>query len=43
MPILQKACHNLKRRFICIEKDPEYWKASQKRLEETQKQIIMDF
>lgn len=32
------ACHNLKRRFICIEKDPEYWKASRERLEQAQKQ-----
>lgn len=32
------ACHNLKRRFICIEKDPEYAKASQKRLEQAQRQ-----
>lgn len=27
------ACHNLKRRFICIEKDTDYWKASLTRLE----------
>ena len=32
------ACHKLKRRFICIEKDPEYWKASCKRLEDEQRQ-----
>lgn len=32
------ACHNLKRRFICIEKDPEYHAASVKRLEEAQRQ-----
>ena len=32
------ACHNLKRRFICIEKDPEYAKASQERLEQAQRQ-----
>lgn len=32
------ACHNLKRRFICIEKDPEYAKASQARLEQAQRQ-----
>ena len=32
------ACHGLKRRFICIEKDPEYWKASCKRLEDEQRQ-----
>lgn len=34
-----RACHNLKRRFICIEKDPEYWAASVKRLEEHQLQL----
>lgn len=32
------ACHKLKRRFICIEKDPEYWKASCERLEKEQRQ-----
>lgn len=32
------ACHKLKRRFICIEKDKEYWEASCKRLEEAQRQ-----
>ena len=32
------ACHRLKRRFICIEKDKEYWEASVKRLEEEQRQ-----
>jgi site-specific DNA-methyltransferase (adenine-specific) len=32
------ACHNLKRRFICIEKDHEYVKASQERLEQAQRQ-----
>ena len=32
------ACHRLKSRFICIEKDPEYWKASCKRLEDEQRQ-----
>ena len=32
------ACHRLKRRFICIEKDPEYAKASVKRLEDEQRQ-----
>ena len=32
------SCHRLKRRFICIEKDPEYWKASCKRLEDEQRQ-----
>lgn len=35
------ACHNLKRRFICIEKDTEYWKASVKRLEEHQRQLSL--
>lgn len=33
------ACHNLKRRFICIEKDKDYYEASVKRLEEEQKQL----
>ena len=33
------ACHNLKRRFICIEKDYDYWKASVERLEEHQSQL----
>ena len=32
------ACHRLKRRFICIEKDKTYWEASVKRLEEEQRQ-----
>ena len=32
------ACMHTKRRFICIEKDPEYWKASVKRLEDEQRQ-----
>ena len=35
------ACHRLKRRFICIEKDPEYWAASVKRLEDEQKQGVL--
>ena len=35
------ACHNLKRNFICIEKDPDYWKASCKRLEEHQRQQML--
>lgn len=35
------ACHRLKRRFICIEKDPEYWAASVKRLEEEQRQGVL--
>ena len=33
------ACHNLKRRFICIEKDKDYWKASVERLEIAQSQL----
>ena len=33
------ACHNLKRRFICIEKDYDYWKASCERLEREQAQM----
>lgn len=32
------ACHNLHRRFICIEKDKDYWKASCERLEQAQRQ-----
>lgn len=32
------ACHNLHRRFICIEKDPEYCRASCERLEQAKKQ-----
>lgn len=35
------ACHRLKRNFICIEKDYDYWKASCKRLEDEQKQLSM--
>lgn len=38
------ACHNLNRRFICIEKDPDYWAASVKRLDDAQKQLsIFDY
>jgi site-specific DNA-methyltransferase (adenine-specific) len=33
------ACHNLNRRFICIEKDYDYWKASVERLEREQAQL----
>jgi site-specific DNA-methyltransferase (adenine-specific) len=33
------ACHNLKRRFICVEKDVDYWKASCERLERVQEQL----
>lgn len=32
------ACHNLKRRFICIEKYFDYWKESCKRVEDHQRQ-----
>lgn len=38
------ACHNLKRRFICIEKDKSYWEASVKRLQDARLQTnIFDF
>lgn len=33
------ACHRLKRRFICIEKDKDYYEASVKRLEDERKQL----
>lgn len=33
------ACHRLKRRFICIEKDPEYWAKSCERLKAEQAQL----
>jgi site-specific DNA-methyltransferase (adenine-specific) len=33
------ACWNLKRRFICIEKNFDYWAASVRRLEEAQRQM----
>ena len=35
------ACHRLKRRFICIEKDKTYYEASVKRLEDAQKQLTL--
>ena len=35
------ACHRLKRRFICIEKDKDYWEASVKRLEDEQRQGVL--
>lgn len=35
------ACCNLNRRFICIEKDPVYWAASVKRLEDQRKQLTL--
>jgi DNA modification methylase len=33
------ACHNIHRRFICIEKDPEYHAASVERLKREQAQM----
>lgn len=33
------ACHNLKLRFICVEKNTDYWKASVERLELVQQQM----
>lgn len=33
------ACHNMNRRFICIEKDPEYHAASVERLKREQAQM----
>lgn len=35
------ACHRLNRRFICIEKDKDYYEASVKRLEDAQKQLTL--
>lgn len=35
------ACHNLKRRFICIEKDKEYYEKSCERLEREQRQLTL--
>ena len=38
------AAHKLGRKFICIEKDPDYWAASIKRLEEAHQQLsIFDY
>lgn len=37
------AAHRLGRRFICVEKDPEYHAASVKRLEEEMKQALLNF
>lgn len=39
------ACHNLKRRFICIEKDYDYWKASAERLKiaQAQQRLNLEF
>ena len=36
---LAVACHNLKRRFICIEKDKDYYEASVERLKNAQAQL----
>jgi site-specific DNA-methyltransferase (adenine-specific) len=33
------ACYNLRRRFICIEKDYDYWAASVERLEREKQQL----
>ena len=33
------ACHNLKRRFICIERDTDYYNASVERLKDAQAQL----
>ena len=35
------ACHNLKRRFICIEKDKEYYEKSSERLKREQAQLTL--
>lgn len=35
------ACHNLKRRFICVEKDKEYWQKSCERLKAAQAQLTL--
>lgn len=35
------ACHRLRRRFICIEKDKIYYEGSVKRLEEEQRQGVL--
>lgn len=35
------ACQVLKRNFICIEKDEDYWKDSVKRLEDHKKQLTL--
>lgn len=36
------ACHELGRRFICVEKDEEYYNASVKRLKEAQRQGLLN-
>lgn len=35
------ACHNLNRRFICVEKDQDYFSASVKRLEDHRRQLSL--
>lgn len=35
------ACHDLNRRFICIEKDKDYWQKSVERLENFKKQLSL--
>jgi len=35
------ACHNLHRRFICVEKDPKYWQQSCERLEQAKRQTVL--
>lgn len=35
------ACHRLKRRFICIERDKEYWSKSCERLKAEQAQLLL--
>lgn len=35
------ACVDMKRKFICVEKDFDYWKASCKRLEDHQRQGVL--
>lgn len=39
--VVARACCDLKRKFICIEKDFDYWKASCKRLEDHQRQGVL--
>ena len=39
--VTARACHNLKRRFICVEKDKNYYEASVKKLEDAQKQLTL--
>lgn len=37
------ACQDMKRRFICIEKDKNYFEKSNKRLEDFKKQLVFEF